>query len=160
MLTKWPDFNWSISSPLLLTNSWLRAYLFRQTISKSSRLKRCKIKQLSCSRRFKSALTCRAGCTCEGLYALDQNLWKSSEPYVSHITLPSSELMMMPFSNLKDAESAIACSRSNIFESLTTSGVTTLVYFQENFAFYSDATINKPLVQSNGDLKSALIKFR
>ena len=64
----------------------------------------------------------------------------------------------MPFSNLKDAESA--CSGSNIFESLTTSGVTTLVYFRENSAFNSDATINKPLVQSNGDLKSALIKLR
>ena len=68
--------------------------------------------------------------------------------------------MMIPFSNLKDVNSVIACSISRIFESLTTAGVTTIVYFQENSSFNSDATINKSLVQSNGDLKSALRKFR
>ena len=71
---------------------------------------------------------------------------ESSESYVSHITLPYFELMMMPFSNLKDVKSIIACSRSRIFESLTTAGVTTIVYFQENSSFNSDATINKSLV--------------
>ena len=66
----------------------------------------------------------------------------------------------MPLSNLKDVKCVIACSRSRIFESLSTPGVTTIVYFQENSSFNSDATINKALVQSNGDLKSALRKFR
>ena len=69
--------------------------------------------------------------------------------------------MMMSFSNLKHAKSVIAFSRSKVFESLTTAGVTTFqVYFQEKSSFNSDATINKSLVQSDGDLKSALRKFR
>ena len=64
--------------------------------------------------------------------------------------------MMIPFSNLKDVKSVIACSSSRIFESLTTAGVTTIVYFQENSSLISDATINKSLAQLNGDLKPAL----
>ena len=68
--------------------------------------------------------------------------------------------MMMPFSNSKDVKSVIECSRSRIFESWTTAVVTTITYFQENSSFNSDASINKSLVQSNGDLKSALRKFR
>ena len=67
---------------------------------------------------------------------------------------------MMPFSNSKDVKSVIEYSRSRIFESWTTAVVTTITYFQENSSFNSDVTINKPLVQSKGDLKSALRKFR
>ena len=54
----------------------------------------------------------------------------------------------MSFLNLKDVRSAIACSRSRIFESLVTAGFATIVYFQESSSFNSDATINKYFVES------------
>ena len=128
-------------SPSLSTNSWLKTlYLFRQMISKSTRLKQHKVKQLSYGRLFKSTLTCRVDCTCGRLHTLDQKWWNSSDRYVCHITIPTFELIMMPFLNLKAAMNVYVCSRSKDFRVKKSK-----VYFWENSFFNSDGTIKNPL---------------